>query len=192
MDTDRGLQAAESLRQFMRLPPLQRASVILMDVIGYSISEVADILETTVPAVKASLHRGRERLQRLAAEPASTPLARLPDVELERLTNYVDRFNARDFDALRALLADDVRLHVRAERRIGPPVREYFTNYADIHDVRLLPGIVEGQPVALAYRNGALSYFIAFDWRDDRITKILDFRYAPYVVESVTAIPLAA
>jgi simple sugar transport system substrate-binding protein len=54
MNSDRGLQAAASLRQFMRLPPAQRASVILMDVIGYSLEEVAGILETTVPAVKAS------------------------------------------------------------------------------------------------------------------------------------------
>jgi RNA polymerase sigma-70 factor (ECF subfamily) len=192
MDTDRGLQAAESLRQFMRLPPLQRASVILMDVIGYSISEVADILETTIPAVKASLHRGRERLQRLAAEPAPAPLEKLPDAEMKLLGQYVERFNARDFDALRALLADDVRLHVKSERRVGAPVRDYYTRYASIFDIRLVPGIIEGQPVALAYRNDVLSYFIAFDWRDEHVVKILDFRYAPYVLESVTATPIAA
>ena len=191
MDTDRGLRAADSLRQFMRLPPAQRASVILMDVIGYSLDEVADILETTVPAVKASLHRGRERLQRFAAEPLSAPLADLPDAEQQRLAHYIDRFNARDFDALRVLLADDVRLHVKDERRFGPAVGEYFSRYADIFDVRLAPGFIEGQPVALVYRGEVLSYFIAFDWRDDKITKILDFRYAPYVFESVAVTPAA-
>ena len=36
-----------------------------------------------------------------------------------------------------------------------------------------------------------LSYFIAFDWRGDRITKILDFRYAPYVLDYVEVMPLA-
>ena len=192
MDTERGLQAAESLRQFMRLPPSQRASVILMDVIGYSLGEVADILETTIPAVKASLHRGRERLQRIAAEPASAPLAELPHAEQQRLADYVERFNARDFDALRTLLADDVRLHVRGERHFGPMAREYYTRYSSIFDVRLAPGIIEGLPVALVYRNDVLSYFIALDWRDDKITKILDFRYAPYVLESVVAVPIAA
>jgi RNA polymerase sigma-70 factor, ECF subfamily len=191
MDTDRGLRAADSLRQFMRLPPAQRASVILVDVIGYSLDEVADILETTVPAVKASLHRGRERLQRFAAEPLSAPLADLPDAEQQRLAHYIDRFNARDFDALRVLLADDVRLHVKDERRFGPAVGEYFSRYADIFDVRLAPGFIEGQPVALVYRGEVLSYFIAFDWRDDKITKILDFRYAPYVFESVAVTPAA-
>ena len=192
MDTERGLRAAESLRQFMRLPPSQRASVILMDVIGYSLEEVADILETTIPAVKASLHRGRERLQRLAAEPPSAPLADLPDAERQQLANYVDRFNARDFDALRALLADDVRLHVRGVRRFGPEVGEYYTRYAEVFDVRLAPGVIEGQPVALVYRGDVLSYFIAFDWHDGKIIKILDFRYAPYVLESVVVTQIAA
>ncbi len=192
MDTERGLQAAASLRQFMRLSPTQRASVILRDVMGYSLEEVADILETTVPAVKASLHRGRGLLQRLADEPATAPAAELPEAERQQLANYVDRFNARDFDALRRLLADDVRLHVRNERRFGTSVGEYYTRYADIFDIRLAPGIIEGQPVALAYRGDVLSYFIAFDWRGDRITKILDFRYAPYVLDSVEVMPLAA
>lgn len=36
--------------------------------------------------------------------------------------------------------------------------------------------IVKGQPVTLVYRNDVLSCFIAFDWRDDKITRILDFR----------------
>lgn len=186
MDTERGLQAAASLRQFMRLPPSQRAPVILVDVIGYSLEEVVSILETTLPAVKASLHRGRERLRRFADEPATRPVAALPEADRQQLANYVERFNARDFDALRELLANDVRLQVRAERRIGSHVKDYYTRYADIFDTRLEAAAIEGQPVALAYRDGVLSYFIAFDWRAGSITKILDFRYAPYVLESVT------
>lgn len=192
MDTERGLQAAASLRQFMRLPPFQRAAVILMDVIGYSLEEVAEILQSTVPAVKAALHRGRERLHRFADEPAMTPVAALPAAEQQQLASYVERFNARDFDALRQLLADDARLHVRNERRFGQMVREYYTRYAAIGDITLAPGIVEGQPVALAYRDGALAYFIAFEWRGSEITKILDFRYAPYVLDSVLVTPVAA
>ena len=190
MNSDRGLQAAASLRQFMRLPPAQRASVILMDVIGYSLHEVAGILETTVPAVKASLHRGRERLQRLANEPAATPLVALPEIERQRLLNYVDRFNARDFDALRLLLAEDVRLDVNRDRQHGKDVQQYFTRYAGVFDLRLAPAIAEGQPIAVAYVNDTLSYFIAFEWRDGKISKILDFRYAGYVLELVGIEPI--
>ena len=190
MDTERGLQAAASLRQFMRLPTAQRATVILVDVIGYSLDEVTDILEWTLPAVKASLHRGRERLRNFAEEPAMQPLTGLPDEERRQLENYVARFNARDFDALRQLLADDVRLHVRAERHVGAPVKHYYSRYERIFDVKLEPGVVEGRPVALAFREGVLAYFIALDWRGGWITTILDFRYAPYVLETVTAAQL--
>src|SRR5260221_11815542 len=68
-DTIRDRQiAAASLRTFMRLPVAHRSTVILMDVLEYSLREISEILEISVPAVKAALHRGRTRLQELAAE----------------------------------------------------------------------------------------------------------------------------
>ena len=53
-------------------------------------------------------------------------------------------------------------------------------------------GIIEGQPVALVYHNDMLAYFVAFDWRGGNITKILDFRYAGYVLDLVQVHPLTA
>jgi RNA polymerase sigma-70 factor (ECF subfamily) len=61
--------AAASLRTFMRLPVSQRSSVILMDVLGYSLREIGGIIDGSIPAVKAALHRGRARLRELAQEP---------------------------------------------------------------------------------------------------------------------------
>src|SRR5262244_1106657 len=58
--------AAASLRTFMRLPVAQRSTVILMDVLGYTAGEISGIIESSVPAVKAALHRGRARLGALA------------------------------------------------------------------------------------------------------------------------------
>src|SRR5262249_22272040 len=104
--------AAASLRTFMRLPVYQRSSVILMDVLGYTLEEISSIIDSSVPGVKASLHRGRNRLRELAQEPDDQPVPRLPEPERARLATYVDRFNARDFDAVRDLLADDVRLEL--------------------------------------------------------------------------------
>ena len=40
--------AAASLRTFMRLPPAQRSSVILMDVLGYSLQEIGGVLDTSI------------------------------------------------------------------------------------------------------------------------------------------------
>ena len=67
------LQASEiagaSLRTFMRLPVAQRSSVILMDVLGCSLKEVCEVIDSSLPAVKAALHRGRAQLRELAEEP---------------------------------------------------------------------------------------------------------------------------
>src|ERR1700687_3703147 len=60
--------ASASLRTFMRLPVAQRSSVILMDVLGCSLSEVCEVMEFSLPAVKAALHRGRTQLREPADE----------------------------------------------------------------------------------------------------------------------------
>ena len=56
--TDDRIIAAASLRTFMRLPVAQRSSVILMDVLGYSLDEIGGVLAASIPAVKANLIAG--------------------------------------------------------------------------------------------------------------------------------------
>jgi len=68
-DADRRQVAAESLRTLMRLPISQCSAVVLMDVLGYSLEEIGEITESTIPAIKAALHRGWSKLQELAHEP---------------------------------------------------------------------------------------------------------------------------
>ena len=92
----------------MRLPAAQRSSVVLMDVLGYSLEEIGGIMDISIPALKAALHRGRAHLRALAAEPEDQPAPVLSKPERERLAAYVDCFNARDFDAVRDMLADEV------------------------------------------------------------------------------------
>ena len=55
--------AATSLRTFMRLPVAQRSSVILMDVLGCSLQEICEVMDFSLPAAKAALHRGRTQLR---------------------------------------------------------------------------------------------------------------------------------
>ncbi len=62
------VQAAISA--FAELPASQRSAVILKDVLGESLDEIATLLSTSVPAVKAALHRGRARLAARPAAPA--------------------------------------------------------------------------------------------------------------------------
>src|SRR5437868_8453782 len=77
--------ANASLRTFMRLPVAQRSSVILMDVLGCSLQEVCEIMDYSLPAVKAALHRGRAQLREFAGEPDDAPQPKLSDADRTRL-----------------------------------------------------------------------------------------------------------
>jgi RNA polymerase sigma-70 factor, ECF subfamily len=181
--------AAASLRTFMRLPVTQRSSVILMDVLGYSLREISDVLDTSIASVKAALHRGRGRLRELADEPDDRPHPALAEPQRSLLRAYVDRFNARDFDALRDMLADEVRLDLVARTALQgrKAVGTYFHNYAHSRDWRFALGLVEGRLAALACDPGDRSarplYFVLLGWAGGRLLTIRDFRYARYVVE---------
>ena len=188
--------AAAGLRTFMQLPPAQRSSVILMDVLGYSLAEIGAVVGASIPAVKASLHRGRERLRAVMAEPEETPPPCLSKAEHARLSAYVERFNARDFDAVRDMLADDVRLDlVSRSRMVGRvEVGRYFGNYAKLHDWRLQVGFVDRRPALISSDphdpTRAPASFILLDWLGERVSAVRDFRHARYALEGAEILAL--
>jgi RNA polymerase sigma-70 factor (ECF subfamily) len=189
--------ASTSLRTFMRLPLAQRASVILADVLGCSLSEVCEVMDYSLPAVKAALHRGRTRLRELAQEADQeaddAPRPELSEADRKRLLAYVAHFNARDFDAIRAMIADDVRLELVNKTRMQgkAEVSRYFGNYAKMEDWHLVPGLVEGRPAILVFdpqetggeTGGRAKYFMLLDWSADKVATIRDFRHAAYVID---------
>ncbi|MBX5030838.1 RNA polymerase sigma factor [Rhizobium lentis] len=190
--------AATSLRTFMRLPVRERSCIILMDVLGYSLSELCSITGMTMPAVKALLHRGRVRLRDIAAGPDDQPLPVLSAAEKNSLAFYVDRFNARDFEALKDRLAEDAKAELVGEvvMRGRDKVSTYFGNYAREERWWLAPGLVEGRPAALVFEQGAAlrtpAYFIVLDWSGDSLLAIRDFRYARYALEAADIKQLGA
>jgi RNA polymerase sigma-70 factor (ECF subfamily) len=181
--------AATSLRTFMRLPVTQRSSVILMDVLGCSLQEICEVMECSLPAAKAALHRGRAQLREIADEPEDTPQRQLSDADRARLGAYVAHFNARDFDAIRAMISDDVRLDLVSKSRLNgkAEVSRYFGNYAKVSDWRLVPGLVEGHPAILVFdpneADSKPKYFMLLGWSADKVATIRDFRHAPYVID---------
>ncbi|HEY2227907.1 MAG TPA: sigma-70 family RNA polymerase sigma factor [Xanthobacteraceae bacterium] len=185
-----------SLRTFMRLPAAQRSSVILMDVLGYSLQQIGDVTSLSIPGVKAALHRGRARLRALAQEPDDLTLPVLGERERALLAAYVDRFNARDVDAVRTMLADEVRLDLVAKVRLHgrTDVSKYFSNYAKAEDWLLVPGLVEGRAAALVRdpddRSGKPGYFVLLEWDADKLIGIRDFRFARYAVEGAEMVVL--
>jgi RNA polymerase sigma-70 factor, ECF subfamily len=181
--------AATSLRTFMRLPVAQRSSVILMDVLGCSLQEICEVMECSLPAAKAALHRGRTQLREIADEPDDTPQQRLSDADRARLGAYVTHFNARDFDAIRAMISDDVRLDLVSKSRLNgkAEVSRYFGNYAKVSDWHLVPGVVEGHPAILVFDpnepDGGPKYFMLLGWSADKVATIRDFRHAAYAID---------
>jgi RNA polymerase sigma-70 factor (ECF subfamily) len=187
---DARVAAAASLSSFVHLPAAQRSSVLLSDVLGYSLAETGEILGVSLASVKAALHRGRAGLKRIAdAPPVATPP--LAAAERDRLQAYADRFNARDFDALRDLLAEDVRLDLANRMRLDgrKDVSVYFTRYGANTGWRFAPAMAEGRPALLvtdtSREKTVADYVVLLDWKDGRIAAIRDFRFAPYVMDGM-------
>ena len=99
---------------FGQLAPQERAAVVLKDAFDLSLDEIAEALSTTTGAVKAALHRGREKL--VEAKP-SEPRVPAPGV----LDTFCAAFNAGDIDRLTALLLDHAAVEVvGATTQYGP------------------------------------------------------------------------
>jgi RNA polymerase sigma factor (sigma-70 family) len=173
-----------AVSRFLDLPILQRSVVVLKDVLDESLSEIAALLDLTVDAVKGHLARGRARLREINAQADSLPAARPASAAVAR---YVALFNQRDWDGLRALLADDVKLIQSSYplRAGAADVGLFFTAYAKNDRVWLAPAWLEGREVIAVFEDRGdpkPSYMMWLEWRDGRICFIRDYRYVRYVV----------
>jgi RNA polymerase sigma factor (sigma-70 family) len=182
---------AVSVQTFLQLPELQRGAVILKDVLGYSVDEVAGIAECTPAAAKSALQRGRVALRQLARVPEDTRLPLMSDEARKKIAAYVHLFQVGDFAAIRTMLADDVKLDLvnRLKLEGRDKIGLYFTRYAEEQKWRFALGAVEGQPAMLVFDATRTmerpAHFVLIDWRSDRIIAIRDFLFAAYALEAV-------
>ncbi len=181
---------AISFQTFLRLPELQRCAVILKDVLGHSVDEIADIAACSPAAAKSALQRGRAQIRLLAAAPEDTRLPLMSASDRRKINAYVDLFRSGDFDAIRAMLADDVKLDLvnRLQWQGRDKISPYFTRYAEETKWRFAFGAVEGQPAMLVFDSTCPmerpAHFVLIDWSESRIIEIRDFLFAPYVLEA--------
>jgi RNA polymerase sigma-70 factor (ECF subfamily) len=94
------------------LPARQRAVLILREVLGFSASEVADVLDTSVPSINSALQRARKAIdERRPAQSQQATLRALGDERLRDLVQrYVEAWEGGDVDAIVAMLAEDATL----------------------------------------------------------------------------------
>ena len=133
------------------LPARQRAVLILREVLRWKASEVAELLETSVPSVNSALQRARATL---ASADLATGEARRPMDEEQRalLARYVDAFERYDMDSLTSLLRDDASWSM-------PPYELWLQTHDDVRRWCLGPGIgCRGSRLVPVEANGMPAY----------------------------------
>jgi RNA polymerase sigma-70 factor (ECF subfamily) len=163
-----------AVSRFVELPTAQRSVVILKDVLGQSLVEIATLLDLTVDAVKGHLARGRARLKAINAQAPTQAAPRPPSPAVAR---YVALFNGRDWDGLRAMLADDVRLiqSTRPPRAGAADVGMFFSFYSRYDPVRLAPAWLDGREVIAVWEDPQVakpSYLMWLEWKGGKISFI--------------------
>jgi RNA polymerase sigma-70 factor (ECF subfamily) len=111
------------------LPPLQRAVLILREVLGFSAREVAEALETTPPSVDSALQRARRSVElRLPERSQQATLRALGDRRLTEIVDgYVDAWQRGDVDEIVAMLAEDAAMMM-------PPLPTWYRGRAAVAD----------------------------------------------------------
>ena len=171
----------------MTLPPMERACVLLKDVLDHSLEEIAELTGSTLGGVKGALHRGRGKLAATApASISSGAQAQAPDVA-ELLARYVERFNRRDWHGLRELVSADTRVRV-ADRFSGRFADSpYFGRYDRLRvPWRLVLAEVDGEPMIVTEyaENGVWTAggIVRLVVRGGRVAEIVDYGHCPWVL----------
>ena len=148
--------ARESIRlafvtALQRLPPRQRAVLILREVLRWQATEVAELLETSVASVNSALQRARATLGSAPVDPAG-PADVLDAAQQALLDRYVDAFERYDMDRLTALLREDAFWNM-------PPYALWLQSHDDITTWCLGPGIgCEGSRLIACSANGSAGF----------------------------------
>jgi RNA polymerase sigma-70 factor, ECF subfamily len=166
------------------LSPIQRAVLILREVLGFSAAEVAGQLGTSTASVNSALQRARKAMGS-AAPTQQSVLRDLGDAAVDDIvTRWADAWQAGDVDAIVAMLAADARYSM-------PPLPQWYRGRDEIRAFllrgplesrwRFLPTTANGQLAfgtymwdhaagayvpggldVLAVRNGCVAEIVAF------------------------------
>lgn len=170
------------------LPGNQRAALLLFEVLGFSATEIAEVMDTTVASVNSALQRARRVVEeKVPAVSQQQTLRQLGDARLREIVGqFAAAMENGDADALVALLTEDVTWSM-------PPRPHWYRGLTSVIDFAIavpLTGCPEwrhlitsanGQPAVACYLwDEAAQLFVpwAIDvltLREDRITDITSF-----------------
>jgi RNA polymerase sigma-70 factor (ECF subfamily) len=181
------------------LGPQERAAFLLKEVLDMSLEQIAEVLATSVGAVKAALHRGRKRLD-ATPRPASrraAPSARVVD-------RFVERLNAADLQGLLTLMLESATVDMvgnllEVGRKQFEAKGSWLWQAVNVHPdmpPELRPpkflnerAIVHGEPMMLSFivhGNAKILMAIArFEEMDGQIARIRSYNFNPEVLQEV-------
>jgi RNA polymerase sigma-70 factor, ECF subfamily len=143
-----------------RLPPRQRAVLVLRDVLGFRLAEVAATLEVGEASVKGALQRARATLAQRFEEGPQQP-ATQPNSAAERrlVQRLADAIEEGDVAAIVSLLADDAWLTMPPQpfEYKGHDAIASFLGYRfemQPHQLSVVPTRANMQPALGCYRRG--------------------------------------
>jgi RNA polymerase sigma-70 factor (TIGR02960 family) len=142
-----------------RLPPRQRAVLVLRDVLGYPAAQAADMLAISEVSANSALQRARATLAAGQLPSAGRDSAPAPRSARERelTSRFADAFEAADIDRLIVLLTDDALLTMPPEPleyRGHAAIAEFFQTrpFWGTQALRLVPAGANRQPAFGYYR----------------------------------------
>jgi RNA polymerase sigma-70 factor (ECF subfamily) len=165
-----------------RLPPKQRAVLILREVLCWTAEEVARLLDTTVPSVNSALQRARKTLNARNLPPAEP----MDGKQRELLARYATAFEEYDIETLVSLLREDAIMSM-------PPFAWWLDGRAEIRTVleaagrpcdgsRLVPTRANGSPAFWQYREDEPFALVVLTIQDNLITELTTFLDAPRLI----------
>jgi RNA polymerase sigma-70 factor (ECF subfamily) len=150
------------------LPARQRAVLILCEVLRWQAAEVAELLDTSVPAVNSALQRARATMAEVSFDAAPDSV---DATQRALLDDFVDAFERYDIDKLVTLLHADVVQSM-------PPFAMWLQGADDIRAWWLGPGSAcEGSRIVEVQANGAPAFA---QFKPDP-----DGGYAPWALHTV-------
>ena len=154
------------VRAMQVLPPRQRAALILHDVLDFGVSDVATMLETTVPAIHSALQRARASIQQAPndgdgrGEMSAAAHDRIDARKAETIARFVRAWETGDFAELVAMLTEDAVLTMppwvywlAGRDAVAATMQSRGTWDGEPRPgrYRIVPCAMNGQPAGLAY-----------------------------------------
>jgi RNA polymerase sigma-70 factor, ECF subfamily len=163
------------LAAIQHLPARQRAMLLLFDVLGWSVAEVAELLDTSTAAVNSGLQRARAKLE---TQPAPRPSEEEERALVER---FIEAWDRVDIQGLVELLREDAVMAMPPEPvwfEGRDAVGEFFATVpaeGDLSRIRLVPTRANLRPALAAYFDGEAYGLMVFEIGDGAIAEIVGF-----------------